>query len=147
MKVILLKDVKGTGKKNDIVEVSDGYASNYLIPNKIASKLDNTKLNENKQLKSSQAFHEQMELDNAKKLAEKLKNITLEFNLKCGDNAKIFGSITSKDVADKLGEMGYTIDKKKIVMDTIKSLGNYQIVLKLHQKVSVKINITVTGQN
>ena len=145
MKVILLKDLKGTGKKNDIVNVSDGYASNYLIPNKIAAKLDNTKLNENNQLKASQAFHEQEELDKAKELADKIKDLTLMFNLKCGDNAKIFGSITSKDVSEKFSELGFSIDKKKIVMDSIKSLGNYTAIAKLHPKVSVKFKITVAG--
>ena len=146
MKVILLKDLKGTGKKNDIVNVSDGYATNYLIPNKIAAKLDNTKLNENNQLKASQAFHEQLELDNAKELSEKMKDLTLSSVLKCGDNAKIFGSITSKDVADKLNELGFAIDKKKIVMDTIKSIGTYTAIAKLHPKVSVKFKINVLGQ-
>ena len=146
MKVILLKDLKGTGKKNDIVNVSDGYATNYLIPNKIAAKLDNTKLNENNQLKASQAFHEQLELDKAKEISEKMKDLTLSFVLKCGDNAKIFGSITSKDVADKLNELGFAIDKKKIVMDTIKSIGTYTAIAKLHPKVNVKFKISVSGQ-
>ena len=146
MKVILLKDLKGTGKKNDIVNVSDGYANNYLIPNGIATKADNAKINENTQLKQAAAYHAQVELDNAKALGEKLKEVTLKMIIKCGESGKLFGSITSKDIAEELVKLGYNIDKKKIVIDPIKSLGAYTAVAKLHPKVSVQFKIIIAGE-
>lgn len=144
MKVVLMKDVKGTGKKNDVVQVSDGYARNYLIPNKIAKIADAVNLNENASLKNAQAYHKQVELDNAKAKAKELEKVKLNLKLKFGENGKAFGSISSKEIGDELEKLGFEVDRKKIVLnDAIKSVGTFKIKVKLHPEVTVQIEVVV----
>ena len=143
MKVILLADVKGTGKKNDVVEVADGYAQNCLIKKGLAVKADGVKLNENKQLKNAESFHKQVELDKAKELAKQVEKITLKMGLKFGENGKAFGSITSKEIAEELEKQGVSIDKKKIIAETIKTTGKFECIAKLHSEVSAKFMVVV----
>ena len=146
MRVILLKDVKGTGKKNDIVNVADGFGKNYLIPNKLAQMVNATNLNENKQLKASQDYHKQLEIDAAKKLKEELEKITLTLTLKMGENGRAFGSITSKEVSDGLKAIGLEVDKKKIVMEGIKVAGNYTVEAKLYAGIAAKFKLNVVSE-
>lgn len=147
MKVILLADVKGTGKKNDLVEVADGYARNCLIKKGLATFADATKLNENNQLKKAEAFHRQVELDKAKELAKQVEKITLGMKLKVGGNGKAFGSITTKEIAEALEVKGVKVDKKKLQLhDAIKTAGKYECVAKLHSEVSCKFNVVVTEE-
>ena len=147
MKVVLLKDVKGTGKKGEIKEVSDGYAKNFLIKNAMAKVANATALSENRQQKEASAFHKEMEKQDAIKLCEKLKDTQLIISIKCGENGKTFGSITSKEISEKLKEKGFDIDKRKIELsDPIKTIGEYKITVKLHPEASTKIALSVIGQ-
>ena len=143
MQVILLKDVKGTGKKGDICKVSDGYASNYLLPNKLAVKADNASLNENKQAKASEQHKKEVEKGDAILLKNQLENKTITIKVRCGENGKTFGAVTNKEVSEELKKLGLDVDKRKIVMDQIKQTGNYSITAKLHSEVSAKFNVIV----
>ena len=114
MKVVLLKDVKGTGKKGEIKEVADGYASNFLFKNGLAKRADNSALSENAIQKSAMAFHKQEEIKAAKELAKTLQGKTVTLKIKCGENGKMFGSVTSKEIAEELEKINIKLDKKKI---------------------------------
>lgn len=147
MKVILLTDVKGTGKKNDVVEVADGYARNFLIKKGLATFADSVKLNENKQLKDAQNFHKQVELDKAKALAKEIEKVTLNMSLKFGENGKAFGSITTKEIADELAKQGLEVEKKKLFLDeNIKTTGTFTCIAKVHSEVSCKFKVKVVQE-
>ena len=143
MQVILLKDVKGTGKKGDVVKVSDGYAANYLIPNKIAIPATNSNLNENKQAKASAEHKKEVEKGQAVLLKNQLDNKVISIKVKCGENGKVFGSVTAKEVADKIKEMGLDVDKRKITMDDIKNFGSYKIEVKLYTNIVAEMTVMV----
>lgn len=144
MKVILLKDDKRYGNKGAIINVSDGFASNFLFPNKIAAPLTNAVLNEAKQMQESIKFKQDTALNEAKQLAKQLLNITLDIKVKSGENGKIFGSVTSREIANALEELGITIDKKKIeLLNPIKTIGMTEIKIKLHPQVEAKLLINV----
>ena len=148
MKVILLADVKGTGKKNDVVEVADGYARNFLIKKGLATFADNVKLKENKQLKDAQCFHKQVELDKAKELATKIEKSNIVMSLKFGENGKAFGSITSKEIAEELAKLGLDIEKKKIFLDeNIKTAGTFTCTAKVDSEISCKFKVKVEVEN
>ena len=146
MKVVLLKDLKGKGKKGDIVNVNDGYAMNYLIPNGLAKVGNATNLNEAKQAHESNLYQAEQIRLKAVELAGKLKNISITLPIKCGANGKVFGSVTNKEIGAELEKMGYDVDKKKIEIGTIKSIGNYEATLKLHPTVSIKIPVEVVAE-
>lgn len=144
MKVILLVDVKGTGKKGEIVEVSDGFAQNFLLKQKKAKLADNTAINQKHMSDSSKEFHYEQDKSNAEELAKKLNDTTLHFLVKSGDNGKIFGSITAAEIADELKKDGYDINKKQIVLDSpIKYAGVYKVTIKLFVGISAKIAVEV----
>lgn len=145
MKVILKEDVKGLGKKESMHEVSDGYARNFLFPRGIAVEASSANINVMNTRKEAEKNKKAKELQQAKDLAEKLKEITVVFKSKAGESGKLFGSITSKDVSDKLlKEHKLDIDKKKINMpDALKSLGTYEAEVKLYPGVSGKLSIKV----
>lgn len=143
MKVILLKDIKGTGKKGDVVNVADGYASNYLIPNKIAQNANATNLNLANQEKASEQHKQQVMLDAAKELKLKLDKLYIELNIKCGENGKTFGSVSNKEIADKLNELGYEVDKKKIEFNPVKTLGIFDVKIKLHPQVTATVKVEI----
>ncbi len=145
MKVILLQDVKGTGKKNDIIEVSDGYARNCLFKKKLAKEATSTEINALNGQRKAEEFHKAEEVKRLKELAASMKGKEIECFVKCGENGKVFGSITSKEIADKLAENGFEIDKKKIILkDAIKNVGIYPVEIKLLPDVSAKINVKVS---
>lgn len=146
MKVILLKDVKGTGKKGEIVNVSDGYAANYLIPNKIAQNANATNVNLNNQARASEEHKAQVVLEEARELKGKLENLNIELGIKCGENGKTFGSVTSKEIADKLAELGFSVDKKKIDFAPVKTIGLFHVKIKLHPQVVTTINLNIVSQ-
>lgn len=147
MKIILLQDVKGQGKKGDLLEVNEGYARNFLIKKGLAEAATATKINELNQKKSSEAFHKQEELKAMKALAEEIKDKQFTVNIKVGANGKVFGSVTTQNVADSLKAAGYDIDKKKVVLtNPIKLVGDYEVALKLAEGVSTKITVLVRGE-
>ena len=144
MKVVLLKDVKGSGKAGDIIDAKDGFAQNFLIKKGLAKPADAQALNENKQQKEAQAFHRQETLKANKELREKLDGIKVEVKVKTGANGKFFGSVTNKEVADKLFELGFDIDKKKVILScSIKSAGIYPATIKISPEESAKISVEI----
>lgn len=149
MQVILLKDVKGKGKKGQMVNVSDGYAVNYLLPKGLAEPATKSNINVMKGKQESEQYRKDQELANAKEICEKMKDITVNLTAKAGDNGKLFGSITSKDVAEALTMQHHIkLDKKKFVMPDggIKTLGNVTIDVKLYTGVVGKLNVQVDGK-
>lgn len=147
MKVVLNQDVKGIGKKNQIVEVSEGYARNYLVPKKLASVADNKTINEAKNKIESQAFKRKTEIDLAEKQKAKIESSYIEFRHKVGEGSKLFGSVTEKDIADEIkNKFDILVDKKKVtIKDPIKNLGNYTVSVKLYEGVIAKLKIVVIG--
>ena len=147
MKVVLLKDVKGSGKKGDIIDAKDGYARNFLIKNGYAKEADNQALTENKSQKDAMEFHRQETLKQNKELREKLDGKAVEIAVKCGDNGKFFGSVTSKEISEKLTELGFDIDKKKIILkDNIKATGNYSVSIRISAEETAKITLSVINK-
>jgi len=148
MKVILLKDVKGTGKKGDVIEASDGHARNFLIPRKLAKAATDGNVKEQKHIKVKEDERKANELAKAKELAAKISELTVEIKSKSGEGGRLFGSITSKDVADALNKQHkIKIDKKKLVMDgAIKELGVKEISVKVFPKVAGKLKVNVTAE-
>ncbi len=144
MKVIFLKDVKGTAKAGEIKEVADGYARNCLIKKGLAEEATSVKLNSFNIKKDAEIFHKQEEIKALKEQAKKLNGETVTVKIKCGENGKIFGSVTSKEIADVLSEKGFSVDKKKILLkDGIKNLGTYQVEVKFLPDVFAKIKVEV----
>lgn len=148
MKVILLTDVKGMGKRGDIVNASDGHARNYLIPRKLAVPADKQNLNELSAKKSSEAHKKDLEKKEAERIKEKLEKETLNLKVKAGENGKTFGSITSKEISEGIEkEFKENIDKKKIaVKEQIKQVGIYTVDLRLFEGVICKLKINVMAE-
>ncbi len=143
MKVLLLTDVRGTGKKGEIKDVADGYANNFLIKTGKARKADNEAMSENKNKQAAKDYHKEMEKQAAQQLGKSLAGKTLTLKIKCGENGKTFGSVTSKEVADELARQGYEIEKRKIDMQPQKTVGMVAVNVKLHPEVNVKINVNI----
>lgn len=148
MKVILNQDIKGQGKKGQLVEVSDGYARNYLLPKKLASEANNTNINILNGKNDAEAHRKQVALDEAISQKEKMEKIEVRLSAKAGENGKLFGSITSKDVAEALTMQHHIkIDKKKFVMpDGIKVLGTTNVEVKIYPGVVGMLKVTIIGQ-
>lgn len=147
MKVILLQDVPGTGKKGEVKEVKDGFARNCLIGKKLAVEATNANLNLLDGQKASAQHKIDVDTANAKAIAEKLSGKTLTLAAKAGANGKLFGSITSKDISALIKkELGCDVDKKKIVSSDIKAFGTYEVEAKLYTGVSAKFKVSVTEQ-
>jgi large subunit ribosomal protein L9 len=143
MKVILKQEVKGLGKKEELVNVSDGYARNFLFPRGLAAEASASNINVMNTKKEAEKSKKDRELANARALADKVKQTTVIIKSKAGENGKLFGSITSKDISDRLkADFNLDIDKKKIVLpDTIKSLGTIEVEVKLYPEVSAKLTV------
>lgn len=147
MKVVLNQDVKGLGKKLQIVEVSEGYARNFLFPRKLAVIADNKNLNEAKMKSDSIAYKKKTEYDAAMELKHKIEQSFIEFRHKVGEGSKLFGSVTEKEIAEEASKkFGVQISKKKIVIKTpIKNLGHYTVNVKLYEGVIADLKIVVVG--
>lgn len=146
MKVILTADVKGQGKKDQLIEVSDGYARNFLLPRKLAVPADNKAINEMKNKEASRQHKIDMERAAAKETAEKLAAIVLKFKIGAGADGRLYGSVTAKEIAEKLEkEHGVIVDKRKIAVPApIKAYGSYDLDVRLYTDVSGKIHLIVT---
>lgn len=145
MKLILLKDVKGQGKKGDVINASDGYARNFLIPKGLAEEATNNNMHILNKQKENERKKKLEETEAAQKLAEELRNKEIKIVAKAGDNGRLFGAITTKDIASELKKQyKVEVDKKKIVGDTIKLLGTYDMEIKLYPEISTKIKVIVT---
>ena len=144
MKVILKQDIKNVGKKNEIINAADGYARNFLFPKGLAVPADNSNMNELKLKQKSEANQKAKDVKNTKKLAEELKDKTLEISVKAGNNGKLFGGVTSKEISEALkSQLNVEIDKKKIQTDVIKQEGIYKVNLKLLEGVVATVNVHV----
>lgn len=148
MKVVLLEDVKALGKKGDLVNASDGYARNFLFPKKLAKEANAQALNEVKNAENSKKFKIETEVNNAKEVAEKLKEKSITIQAKAGQKGRIFGSVTSKEVAERISkEFKVEIDKRKVHLDSdIKAFGTYTATIKLYTGITATVSVKVIEQ-
>ena len=148
MKVILKQDIKGVGKKDQIINVSDGYVRNFLFPKNMAVEANNENMSKLRAKQDSNAFKKQQEKEEAQKIADKISKIILKVPVKAGGNGKIFGVVSNKEISDLL-EKNYKIkvDKKKIELkETIKELGARNVNIKLYEGVIANLKIDVVAQ-
>lgn len=145
MKVILKEDVKSLGKKGELVNASDGYARNFLFPKGLAVEANSAAMNEFNNKESAKKFHKAEELKAAQADADRLSGKTFSLKAKAGANGKLFGSVTSKDVSKKISEeLGVNIDKRKIIMEDIKSFGTVEAEIKIYPGISAKVFVQVS---
>ena len=149
MKVIFLKDVKGTAKKGEIKEVSDGYARNFLLAKGLAKEASQTNLNDHRQQEKAREIKIQKEEEEAVELGSKLKDVKVTIYAQSGEGGKLFGAITSQDIADQMKKQhNVEFDKRKILLtEPIKSLGTMNVEIKLHPKVSTSITVEIKEKN
>ena len=148
MKVILLDNIKGVGKKDEVINASDGYARNYLLPKKLAVEANAQNMAKLNNKKEAAIYKKDLEKQNAVQLAKKLKGIMLKIKVKAGENGKIFGGVSSKEISDNLkSQYNFDIDKKKIELkETIKTLGEFNVPIKLFEGVMADLKVEVIGQ-
>lgn len=147
MKVILKQDIKGVGKKDQIINAADGYAKNYLFPKNLAVPADAGNMNNLKAKKESENFRRGEDLKASQALAERMKNMTVTFKVKAGENGRLFGAITAKEIAETLKkDYDIVVDKKKILLpESIKVAGVTKVDIKLNEGVVAKLSINVTA--
>lgn len=147
MKVILLDNIKGVGKKDQIINASDGYARNFLFPKKLAVEANNENLAKLKSQNESKAFKKETEKKEAQQIAEKIDKITLKITVKAGENGKIFGGVTAKEIAESLKkEHNIEIDKKKVLLsETIKNIGTFTVDIKLYEGITAKLRLNIVA--
>ncbi len=144
MQVILLQDVKALGKKGQVVEVSDGYARNFILPKKLGVEANGKNMNDLKLQKANAEKVAKEQLEAAKEQAKKIEAVTVTLTMKTGEGGRSFGSISTKEIAAAAEKAGLVLDKKKMVLDVpIKSLGNYTVQVKLHKDVVAKLAVKV----
>lgn len=145
MEVILLEDVKALGKKGEIVKVNDSYGRNFLLPKKLGLEANSKNLNDLKLQNANKAKIEKEKLEEAKALAEKMKDMSVTLEIKSGEGGKTFGSVSTKEIAEAVKkQLGLELDKKKMVLDEpIKTLGNHIIQVKLHKEVTANLTVKV----
>lgn len=143
MKVLLTADVKGTGNKGDVVEVADGYGRNFLIKKGLATAATAASVHEAQQKKEAAQFHKAEEVKALKALAASLEGKKVSVKIKTGENGKTFGSVTASHVATALSEIGFDVDKKKIKMEAVKTLGSLPAEIRLMEGVTAKITVVV----
>lgn len=144
MKVVLIADVKSKGKKGDLINVPDGYARNFLFPKNLAVAADNAALSELKSRQDAAEHHKQEEIAAAQAVADKINGQTVTLKAKAGTSGRLFGSITSKEIADEINRaFSVSIDKKKLSIADIKNFGDYTADVKLYKGISAKVNVKV----
>ena len=145
MKVILLQDVKSLGKKGDTIEVNDGYARNYILPKKIGVEANGANMNDLKLQKANQAKVEKEQLEAAKELGARIESLSVTVGIKVGEGGRAFGAVTGKEIAKALSDQhSITVDKKKIVLpDSLKSVGEFDVPIRLHPKVTAELKVHV----
>lgn len=148
MKVVLLADVKGHGKKGEVVEASDGYARNFLFPKGLAKEATKGALNEVKSKNDAKAYHKEQEIIAAKEAAAQLEGKTVTIKSKAGDNGKLFGKITNQNVAEAIKyQLHVVVDKRKVqIPDGIKTTGEHSVEIKVYPEISAKVTVIVTGE-
>lgn len=147
MKVILIKDVKAQGKKGDVIDVSDGYARNYLFKNNLAIEATSVNLNSLKISKEAADYRKSVEKAEAEELAKKINGMTVTIPMKVSETGKIFGALNTQSIADALEKEGVVLDKKKIVLpEPIKTVGVHTVTVKPYAEVSAKLKISVVGE-
>jgi large subunit ribosomal protein L9 len=144
MQIILQEEVEKLGTRGEVVEVAEGYARNFLLPRKLALEATPGNMKRLEKMRVTFAKKEATEKQDAQTLAELLAGVSLEFARKAGDNDQLFGSVTSGDVSDALAAKGFTVEKRKIqLVDAIKTIGEFEIPVKLHREVSTTLKVTV----
>ena len=145
MKVILKADIKGVGKKDQVINASDGYARNFLFPKNLAVEANNENMSKLKSKNDAKQYKKDQEKEAAQQVANKLKDITLKLKVKAGENGKIFGGVSSKEIAENLeSQYNIKIDKKKIVLkEAIKMLGTQTVEVKLFEGVVGKLKVSI----
>ncbi len=147
MKVLLLQDVKGTGKKGEIVNVNDGYAKNFLLKKGVAKMADATTLNDLQGQNEAKARQIELAKQAATEIANRLKGANITVYAKVGNDGKMFGAVTSKEIAEELNKQNYDVDKKQILLESsIKQTGTYTVEVKLYSGIYTKFNLTVVGK-
>lgn len=148
MKVILLQDVKALGKKGDMVEVSDGYARNFILKKKVGVEANEANMNDLKLQKANQEKIAKEQYEAAVDLGKELEEITVKVTVKAGEGGKVFGAVTAKEISQELkAQFGKDVDKKKIqLQDSIKNIGSFEVPVKLHTKVTAKLSVKVDAQ-
>jgi len=145
MKVVLLADVKGQGKKGELCNVSDGYARNFLFPKNLAIEANAAAMSELKSREEAKVHHKNEEIAAAKDIASRLEGKTITIKAKAGANGKLFGSVTSKEISAEIGKtLGITVDRKKMTVADIKNFGEYTAEIKLYTGISAKLTVKVT---
>ena len=148
MKVILLKDIKGTGKKDQIIEASDGFARNYRFPRKLAVEASASNLNAIENAKSAQSHRKEVERQEAQELARKMGDMVVEIAVRAGENGRLYGKVTNQEVADALkAKYGMDIDKRKITVDAVKNVGETEAVIKLYPEIAAKIKLNIVAKD
>ena len=147
MKVILLADIKGVGKKDQVINASDGYARNFLFPKKLALEANNENMAKLKAKNESKAYKKEMDIKEAKAVKEKIEKITMKMVVKAGENGKIFGGVSSKEIAENLKkEYSIEIDKKKVLLpETIKNIGTFTVDIKLYEGIIAQLKLNVVA--
>lgn len=145
MKVVLKQDIKGTGKKDQIVEVQDGYARNFLIPRKLAVPANATAVNDVKNKAAAKQHHLEQDIQNAKDIAEKLNGTQIQIKAKAGSNGRLFGAVTSKEIAHAISQKyNLDIDKRKVVLDAdIKTFGIFDVTVKIYPQITAIVKVDV----
>ncbi len=146
MKVILQQDVKKLGQKGDIVEVSEGYGRNFLLPRKAAILATAENLNVATAKAGSKARKEAQATDEAKLMAKQLESVSVTIPVRIGEGGKLFGSVTGKDVADALAKQNIDVDKKKIALPNITGEGEYEVTIKVHPSIQSKIKVNIVAE-
>ncbi len=146
--LILTANVKGLGAEGDQVMVADGYARNFLLPRSLAMAATSSAMRRVESLKLLRAERERKELEEAQELAKKISKLNSTVELQCGENGKVFGSVTNADIASALAERGFQIDRKAVLLEEpIKKLGNFEIPIRLHSQVNAQFKLTVVSPN